>query len=457
VPESPHIDFRVHESRNGRAGAQEEFERMIGQLVAALYGDAHVVWPNPGDGGIDVLQGELNGRIAMWQCKYFPENVGPPQYRQIKDSLESAVRHARADGYTIGCWYLCVPCDLSRPAHLRWAKLVEEYQEQGIELKLWDKTRLEEKLWRDQARHLRYQFYGGEPPSPTAPAFLAEQAEVLPPRGPLDPWEAGDELHVHQGRYLLQGVPGADRGAMPGAQRRSCLAIPVGTSDLVWIQQAGGRGTEHHRESLRRQYAAGNHRSAKRNSTLPVPVTILDQDETVTLITRCPPGHGWATAYRNGSLTRASIPQFLKTVAAAGRLIQRHHDAGFDHRRLSGDVLIVDARTVRFRDGGLMAVPGAPQDSDSPYAAPEQGYPPYSAGPQTDLYQFAALIRHTLTGRLPRSAPRQPPLHLLHPTLPGRLSDVLSRALRPEPAERGSLAHLVEICSSAATSAGTFQ
>ena len=45
---------------------------MLASLVGAVVGDdVHTLAPSPGDWGIDVLLGELDGEVDVWQAKYF--------------------------------------------------------------------------------------------------------------------------------------------------------------------------------------------------------------------------------------------------------------------------------------------------------------------------------------------------------------------------------------------------
>jgi len=66
VSEEPMINFAVHQARAGSAGASEDFEQMLGLLVRATCGEANLVFANPGDWGIDVVVGDLRGRVTVW-------------------------------------------------------------------------------------------------------------------------------------------------------------------------------------------------------------------------------------------------------------------------------------------------------------------------------------------------------------------------------------------------------
>jgi hypothetical protein len=117
----PVISFAIHEVRAGnRAGAREDFQKMLALLVRAVTGkDAHLVAADPGDWGIDVLAGDLNGRAAIWQAKYFIDGVRENQYKEIRESFQSAVRNSSRYGYAIEVWALCLPASLG-PGATRW-------------------------------------------------------------------------------------------------------------------------------------------------------------------------------------------------------------------------------------------------------------------------------------------------------------------------------------------------
>lgn len=89
VPRQPAINFSMHEVRAGRAGAREDFKQIIALLLRAVTGqDARLVSADRcGDWGIDVLAGDLNGKAAIWQAKYFTRGVGRHQQDQIRKSF----------------------------------------------------------------------------------------------------------------------------------------------------------------------------------------------------------------------------------------------------------------------------------------------------------------------------------------------------------------------------------
>jgi hypothetical protein len=103
------ITFASHQARAGMAGASEDFEQMLGLLVRATSGEASLVFANPGDWGIDVLVGDLRGRVTVWQAKYFPSLAAffPAAYEYI----------GGAPRWSAECWPGRVRVDNVLPAH----------------------------------------------------------------------------------------------------------------------------------------------------------------------------------------------------------------------------------------------------------------------------------------------------------------------------------------------------
>lgn len=121
--ESEHsmITFAEHQVRAGKAGAHGDFEQMLSLLVRATSGkDASLVFANPGDWGIDVLAGSLNGRVTVWQAKYFVQGMGRPQRAQIEASFATVVAKAAERGFTLARWVLCVPASMDARTRQWW-------------------------------------------------------------------------------------------------------------------------------------------------------------------------------------------------------------------------------------------------------------------------------------------------------------------------------------------------
>ena len=155
------ITFAVHQVRAGQAGASEDFEQMLGLLVRATSGrEASLVFANPGDWGIDVLVGDLRGRVTVWQAKYFARGVGRSQQAQIRSSFASAVRAAAGHGYALERWVLCIPASMDGPTTQWWhAWKAEQERASGVVVGLWDETRLRELLLRPEAADVYRHYY----------------------------------------------------------------------------------------------------------------------------------------------------------------------------------------------------------------------------------------------------------------------------------------------------------
>ncbi len=187
MPAEPMITFAAHLVRAGHAGAPEDFEQMIAQLVQATQGSAHRVFAYPGDWGIDVFTGDLNGRITVWQAKYFRNGVAKSQKDQIGKSFDSVNRAAQKHGHRIGRWILCTQCSLDAPTLKWWQEWkATQQRETGIQIDLWDETRLIELLMEPAAEHVRriyYHPYQDLDAGTSAPALLSPPAAGVEPAG----------------------------------------------------------------------------------------------------------------------------------------------------------------------------------------------------------------------------------------------------------------------------------
>ena len=186
------INFAVHEVRGGQAGAWEDFEQMLGLLVrAACGGEARMVFANPGDWGIDVLVGDLNGKASVWHAKYFIRGVGASQMDQIRSSFGSAVSAAAREGYVLDRWVLCIPTSMDGQATQWWPRwTAKEERACGVAIELWDETRLRELLLLPESAHVYREYYAGAHPAEQRVTFANHDnvtvgAQVSLNQGPL--------------------------------------------------------------------------------------------------------------------------------------------------------------------------------------------------------------------------------------------------------------------------------
>jgi hypothetical protein len=190
---------------------------------------ARRIRPNPGDWGIDVLVGDLNDRVCVWQAKFFLHEFGHSQRDQVRSSFRSAMAAAARLHYRVERWTLCVP--RSMDAHtIRWWHdwSARQRLEHAMHIELWDETELRRLLLRPQAEDVRRAYY-----DPTIvhriddlPALEVAPTAGLAPvadRDPGDPWRGGDELRLGDHRYVLLEDPvenRLERGDPVGVVRR---------------------------------------------------------------------------------------------------------------------------------------------------------------------------------------------------------------------------------------------
>ena len=106
------ISFHQLIGAGGKEGARETFERLIAQLVRLQFRSVKRVDANPGDWGLDVLVGEIDGVMSVWQAKFFIDGVGKSQQTQIRESFAQVVDQAEKQGFSLNAWTLCIPLTL---------------------------------------------------------------------------------------------------------------------------------------------------------------------------------------------------------------------------------------------------------------------------------------------------------------------------------------------------------
>lgn len=134
--------FKYLTDKHGEEGARNIFENICVQIFQHEYGpEAKAVRLSQGDGGIDVLVGDLPSPKRICQCKFFPNEIGNSQKKQITDSFEKATSN-----YSPENWLLCLPLILNKEELLWWSKWKAEREDSNLKIELYDGSNLIGKL-----------------------------------------------------------------------------------------------------------------------------------------------------------------------------------------------------------------------------------------------------------------------------------------------------------------------
>lgn len=127
--------FEYLTDKHGPSGAREIFENICISLFQQMYGPkAKSVAISQGDGGIDVLIGDLPSPDYVYQCKYFTDRLGSSQKQQIIKSFQTVVNK-----YKVTKWALCLPMIMNEKELLWWSKWKDEQKlNTGITIELCD-------------------------------------------------------------------------------------------------------------------------------------------------------------------------------------------------------------------------------------------------------------------------------------------------------------------------------
>ena len=176
------LNFQALIVRTGSVdGARAIFEELLAQLMRLAQPGVRRVEANPGDWGIDVFVGQLDGLISVWQCKFFIDGVGKSQQGEIRDSLKSLMKNATAQGFKVDIWTLCIPCSMDPAATLWWDKWKKKAEtEHSITIELWDETELRDLLLSPDAATLREVYFGlGQTTVPRVPLSIRPVPEGM--------------------------------------------------------------------------------------------------------------------------------------------------------------------------------------------------------------------------------------------------------------------------------------
>ena len=174
------ISFHQLIREGGKDGARESFERLIAQLVGLQYPGVKRVEAHPGDWGLDVIVGEIDDVLSVWQAKFFIDGVGDAQKAQIREAFSQVMANATEHGFTVDVWALCIPVDLDPGALTWWTNWKRgKRQEHSVRIELMARTDLEGLLIAPDAAGIRAAFFPTVTPSAAPPAPVHEVPEDL--------------------------------------------------------------------------------------------------------------------------------------------------------------------------------------------------------------------------------------------------------------------------------------
>lgn len=440
----PTIDFRAHRLRHGD-GAPYDFENMLAELIRATHGKAHLAFTSHGDWGVDVLKGDLNGVVTIWQAKYYLDEVKPDQLGKIKKSLESALRNAQEHGYRIDKWVLCLPTSFTPKMLKRWqGEVVPIGAKAGVEVDLWDETELRELLGKPEAAYVREAYYN--PYRQQSHTLDTPRLHVRSSNPDPAHWRGGLEVSFGRFAYLIHD-PVVERTAPDRswtlmdatAARIDTTSTPVRLHGLRTSRATAPAADLRH--GLLAQAEILSKVGGK--SGVPTLVSHHALDRLLVVISGQPQGRSWEEAFGTGRgpLDPLAVPAALAALGTACATLVELHRHGQAHRALCAQSIVVsrDGRHALLRDVGLAGLPTLPGEAESGYRAPEQRSTAHgSPGPATDVYQMAALLYHTCTGYAPATGEPMP-IRVNIPDFPLTLDELLGQCLHPDPARRPSM------------------
>ncbi len=160
-------------------GGRARFGLLVHDLVLLRNRSARMFDDRGGDWGIDTFAGSLDGgRVAVWQAKYFLQGVGSSQRQQIADSLATVEAKGASEGFQLGAWTLCLPCELTPPEDKWWRKFKRDNEKRlKIRFDLWVESHIRAFLLAPEAAAIRSYYFG--PPGPPSPLATEELPDPL--------------------------------------------------------------------------------------------------------------------------------------------------------------------------------------------------------------------------------------------------------------------------------------
>ncbi|WP_410875094.1 hypothetical protein [Nocardia sp. A7] len=174
IPTSDVLFRRLEFNAGTVAGARVVFQTLVTDLIALRYLAANEVsGPGGGDWGIDTYVGRLDQSVVVWQSKFFLSWTGEDQRQQVRDSFKQVNQKARAEGFDLDAWTLCVPCILS-PAEQKWwdGWVARQRRENKVKITLWNGLELRRQLMQPDAEILYKRYFVDGVTSPASLSVL---------------------------------------------------------------------------------------------------------------------------------------------------------------------------------------------------------------------------------------------------------------------------------------------
>lgn len=118
-----------------------------------------VAGPGGRDWGIDTYVGSLDSDVHVWQSKFYLQFAKANQ-GDVRESFKMVVDKARAEGFAVQSWTLCVPC-LLPPDQQKWFDgwASRAKRDFGIDVRLWSGTVIRRKLMSPDAEVIRNHYF----------------------------------------------------------------------------------------------------------------------------------------------------------------------------------------------------------------------------------------------------------------------------------------------------------
>ncbi len=177
---------------------------------------------------------------------------------------------------------------------------------------------------------------------------------------------------------------------------------------------------------------------------LPSIVDVIDQDESFIIIMDYVEGNSLSAALREyGALPQDKVIEWAKQLcdvlgylhSRKPPIIYRDMKPANVMLKPDGNVMLIDFGTAReFKEKNLADTTCL---GTIGYAAPEQFGGMGQTDARTDVYNLGATIYHLVTGRNPSEPPYEiRPIQEANPALSSGLQEIISKAVRPNPADR---------------------